>query len=110
MKMMVNPQRGKFAATNYKVIEQFGNKYSHIVCKLETGRTHQIRVHMTSLGHPLLGDTVYGPKKDPFQLTGQTLHAGVLGFNHPITGEYMEFFAGRPDYFNELIEKFRNQF
>lgn len=110
MKMMVNPLRGKYAATNYRVLEQFGTKYSHIVCQLETGRTHQIRVHMTSLGHPLLGDTVYGPKKDPFQLTGQTLHAGVLGFRHPTTGEYMEFSSELPEYFKELMQKFRNQF
>ena len=110
MKMMVNPSKGKYAATNYCVKEQFGTKYSHIVCQLETGRTHQIRVHMTSLGHPLLGDTVYGPKKDPFQLTGQTLHAGVLGFKHPTTGEYMEFSSELPEYFCELMQKFRNQF
>ena len=110
MKMMVNPSHGKYAATKYRVKKQFGNKYSHIVCELETGRTHQIRVHMTSLGHPLLGDTVYGPKKDPFQLTGQSLHAGVLGFEHPTTKEYMEFASELPDYFCELIQKFRNQF
>lgn len=110
MKMMVNPSKGKYAATNYLVKEMFGTKYSHIVCQLETGRTHQIRVHMTSLGHPLLGDTVYGPKKDPFQLTGQTLHAGVLGFVHPTTGKYMEFSSDLPMYFQELIQKFRNQY
>lgn len=110
MKMMVHSSKGKYAATNYHVKEQFGNKYSHISCQLETGRTHQIRVHMTSLGHPLLGDTVYGPKKDPFQLTGQTLHAGVLGFNHPISGEYLEFSAELPTYFVELMQKFRHQF
>ena len=110
MKMMVNPVKGKYAATNYRVMEMFGNKYSHIVCQLETGRTHQIRVHMTSLGHPLLGDTVYGPKKDPFQLTGQSLHAGVLGFIHPTTGKYMEFSSDLPAYFQDLIQKFRNQY
>lgn len=107
MKMMVNPTRGKYAATNYRVVEQFGSRYSHIVCQLETGRTHQIRVHMSNMGHPLLGDTIYGHKKDPFQLTGQALHAGVLGFVHPTTGEYMEFSAELPTYFTELMKKLR---
>lgn len=107
MKMMVNPNKGKYAATNYRVVEQFGSRYSHIICQLETGRTHQIRVHMSNIGHPLLGDTVYGHKKDPFQLTGQALHAGVLGFQHPTSGKYMEFSAGLPAYFTELIEKLR---
>lgn len=107
MKMMVNPVRGKYAATNYRVVEQFGSRYTHIICQLETGRTHQIRVHMSNMGHPLLGDTIYGHKKDPFQLTGQALHAGVLGFIHPSTGEYMEFFAELPQYFTELMEKLR---
>lgn len=107
MKMAVNPVKGKFAATNYRVLEQFGTKYSHIACRLETGRTHQIRVHMSSIGHPLLGDTMYGPKKDPFHLTGQTLHAGVLGFIHPTKGEYMEFSSELPEYFTELIRKLR---
>ncbi len=107
LKMMVNPARGKYAATNYRVLEQFGSRYSHIVCTLETGRTHQIRVHMSHVGHPLLGDTTYGHKKDPFQLNGQALHAGVLGFMHPVTGEYMEFSAELPTYFTELIEKLR---
>jgi len=110
MKMMVNDSKGKHAVTNYTVLEQFGNKYSHIVCELETGRTHQIRVHMSHLGHPLLGDTVYGQKKDPFHLTGQTLHAGVLGFVHPSTGKYMEFSSELPTYFTELMDKFRNQY
>lgn len=110
MKMMVSDSKGKHAITNYTVLEQFGNKYSHIVCQLETGRTHQIRVHMAHTGHPLLGDTIYGQKKDPFQLTGQTLHAGVLGFVHPSTGEYMEFSSEVPVYFSDLINKFRNQF
>lgn len=110
MKMMVSESKGKHAITNYTVLEQFGNKYAHIVCQLETGRTHQIRVHMSHIGHPLLGDTIYGPKKDSFQLTGQTLHAGVLGFIHPSTGEYMEFSSEVPTYFTELMNKFRKQY
>ncbi|MFQ9511135.1 MAG: RluA family pseudouridine synthase [Lachnospiraceae bacterium] len=105
-KMAINERNGKEAVTHYKVIERFG-KYTWISCQLETGRTHQIRVHMSSIGHPLLGDTVYGPSKSPFHLQGQTLHAYVLGFVHPRTGEYMEFQADLPDYFKNLIEKLR---
>ena len=80
-----------------------------IECRLETGRTHQIRVHMASIGHPLLGDEVYGPARQPFSLEGQTLHAGVLGFIHPRTGEYVEFSAPLPAYFEELLEKLRKK-
>ena len=83
---------GKHAVTHWKVLRRFG--YVTLVeCRLETGRTHQIRVHMASIGHPLLGDEVYGPARQPFSLEGQTLHAGVLGFIHPRTGEYVEFSA-----------------
>ena len=106
-KMAINHKNGKPAATNYKVIENFGTKYAHIECSLETGRTHQIRVHMASIHHPLLGDAVYGPSKDQFHLEGQALHARVLGFLHPSTNEYMEFEAPLPDYFIELEEKLR---
>ena len=105
-KMAINSKNGKPAVTHYKVLERFG-QYTYIECRLETGRTHQIRVHMTSIGHPLLGDTVYGSSKNPFHLQGQTLHAMVLGFVHPVTGEYMEFTAPLPDYFLKLLEKLR---
>lgn len=106
-KMAVNHKNGKNAVTNYKVIENLSNKYSYIECALETGRTHQIRVHMSSIHHPLLGDVVYGPSKDPFHLVGQALHAGILGFIHPSTREYVEFHAPLPEYFTELLDKLR---
>lgn len=101
-KMCINHQNGKHAVTHYKVLKRF-DKFTHIECRLETGRTHQIRVHMASLGHPLLGDTVYGPAKSPYKLQGQTLHAGILGFIHPRTGEYMEYSAPLPEYFERLL-------
>lgn len=106
-KMAVNYKNGKPAVTNYKVLEVLKNRYSYIECRLETGRTHQIRVHMADIHHPLLGDTVYGPAKDPFGLKGQTLHAKKLGFLHPTTNQYMEFEAPMPDYFKELLAKLR---
>ena len=105
-KMAINERNGKPAVTHYTVLERFGN-YTLIECKLETGRTHQIRVHMTSIGHPLVGDEVYGPAKCPFKLQGQSLHAMVLGFVHPRTGEYMEFSADLPEYFEDLLRKLR---
>ena len=106
-KMAINEKNGKPAITHYKVLERFGN-YTYIECQLETGRTHQIRVHMASIGHPLLGDAVYGPKKCPVKnLQGQTLHAMVLGFIHPRTGAYMEFEAPLPEYFSNLLLQFR---
>lgn len=105
-KMGINRKNGKNAVTHIRVLERFGN-YTYIECSLETGRTHQIRVHMASIGHPLLGDTVYGPKKDSFHLQGQALHAMTLGFIHPGTGEYVEFSAPLPDYFNKLLQKLR---
>ena len=107
-KMAINERNGKPAVTHYTVLERFGN-YTLIECVLETGRTHQIRVHMTSIGHPLVGDEVYGPAKCPFKgLQGQCLHAMVLGFVHPRTGEYMEFSAELPEYFVTLLKKLRN--
>ncbi|MBO5158848.1 MAG: RluA family pseudouridine synthase [Lachnospiraceae bacterium] len=105
-KMAINEKNGKPAVTHYTVLERFGN-YTLIECVLETGRTHQIRVHMSSIGHPLVGDEVYGPAKCPFKLQGQCLHAMVLGFVHPRTGEYMEFSADLPEYFEELLKKLR---
>lgn len=103
-KMAVNEKNGKEAVTHYKVIQRF-EKFTYIECRLETGRTHQIRVHMSHIHHPLLGDTVYGPSRCPFKLQGQTLHAMVLGFLHPRTGEYMEFTAPLPEYFEQLLKR-----
>ena len=104
--MSIDPN-GRRAVTHYKVIEELSNNFSLIECILETGRTHQIRVHMASINHPLLGDEVYGPKNKPFKTEGQVLHAGVLGFEHPITGEYMEFKAELPEYFTKILERLR---
>ena len=104
-KMAVNRNNGKRAVTHYRVLARFRG-YTYIECRLETGRTHQIRVHMASIGHPLLGDTVYGPAKQAYpSLEGQTLHAMVIGFVHPTTGAYMEFEAPLPTYFAELLQK-----
>ena len=105
-KMTVTYKNSKNAVTNYRVLEEL-NGYSYISCVLETGRTHQIRVHMTHLGHPLVGDDVYGPKKVISALNGQCLHAKTLGFIHPISGEYMEFDSELPEYFTEFLNKNR---
>ena len=104
-RMGVVPE-GRPAVTHYKVLERFGD-ISYIECRLETGRTHQIRVHMSYIHHPLLGDEVYGRSKDPYKGQGQFLHAAVLGFVHPRTGEYMEFEAELPDYFKECLCRLR---
>ncbi|MDF2472970.1 MAG: pseudouridine synthase, RluA family [Anaerocolumna sp.] len=106
-KMSINIKNGKNAVTHYTVFENLNNKYAHIECSLETGRTHQIRVHMASIHHPLLGDTIYGSEKDPFHLEGQALHARVLGFIHPTSKKYVEFEAPLPEYFKQLIVKLR---
>ena len=107
-KMAINHKNGKQAVTHYKVLERFG-QYTYIQCELETGRTHQIRVHMASIGHPLVGDPVYGPAKQPFKTDGQMLHAKVFGFIHPSTNEYMEFETDLPEYFQLILEKLRNK-
>ena len=105
-KMAIVQQNGKPAITHYRVLERFGD-FTYVECQLETGRTHQIRVHMASKGHPLLGDEVYGPSKCPFKLQGQCLHAMILGFKHPITGKYVEFEAPLPEYFTHLLQNLR---
>ena len=102
-KMAINEKNGKDAITHYRLLKRFKD-YSYMEFKLETGRTHQIRVHMASIGHPLLGDVLYGPKKCPYKLQGQTLHAAVIGFVHPTSGEYLEVEAPLPDYFKYLLE------
>ncbi len=103
-KMAVNYKNGKSAVTHYHILETF-QKYTYLECQLETGRTHQIRVHMSHMGHPILGDEVYGPSKCPISnLEGQTLHAEMIGFLHPKTGKYMEFHAPLPDYFVRLLQ------
>ena len=106
-KKMAIVQGGREAVTHYSVLERFG-RYTLIECVLETGRTHQIRVHMASLGHSIVGDKVYGVKKERFNLNGQLLHARTIGFVHPKTGEMMEFSAPLPDYFEAVLEKLRN--
>lgn len=107
-KMAINERNGKPAITHYKVLERF-EKYTYIECQLETGRTHQIRVHMTSIGHPLLGDEVYGNAKCPFKLEGQTLHAMTIGFIHPSTNQYVEYEAPLPEYFERLLQILRSK-
>lgn len=104
LKMTVTQMNSKEAVTHYKVIQRFGS-FTYIECRLETGRTHQIRVHMAHINHPLLGDAVYGPKKKVMGVETQMLHAKVLGFNHPRTGEYMEFDSPLPAEFTAILKK-----
>jgi len=107
-KMAVNTKNGRKAITHFRVLERFRD-CTYIELRLETGRTHQIRVHMSYIGHPLVGDAVYGSKKQKYDVDGQALHAKVLGFVHPRTGEYMEFEADIPEYFKKLLEELRNR-
>ncbi|MCR5228145.1 MAG: RluA family pseudouridine synthase [Eubacterium sp.] len=102
-KRMVIDMDGRRAVTHIFLQENLKDNYAFVKCKLETGRTHQIRVHLTSINHPLLGDPVYGPKSCPFNLKGQVLHAGTLGFIHPRTKEYLEFTSDLPEYFTKLL-------
>lgn len=106
-RMAVDNQNGRNAVTHYKVLENLKNNFSLIECRLETGRTHQIRVHMASINHPLLGDTLYGPKTKLFHTEGQLLHAGTLGFTHPITEKYMEFHSELPEEFKRILKLLR---
>lgn len=103
--MSVNYKNGRDATTHYKVIKKLKNGFTHVELRLETGRTHQIRVHMTKLGHPLLGDTLYGPKNSPFNLPGQMLHAKTLGFIHPRTEAYVSFTAEAPEIFQKALSR-----
>lgn len=104
-KMAAGVKNGRDAVTEVRVLQEL-REYTYIECTLHTGRTHQIRVHMASVGHPVLGDEVYGPKKCPVKgLQGQTLHAYLIGFIHPKTGAYMEFTAPLPEYFQDLLKK-----
>ena len=107
-KRMAVRSDGKRAVTHCKVLRRYG-KYTYVECRLETGRTHQIRVHMAYVHHPLLGDEVYaGRRKSPFSTQGQCLHAGILGFVHPRTGEYIETTAPLPQYFEDILSKLDN--
>lgn len=107
-KMCVTEKNSKNAVTHYKVLDEWGGAFSHLHLSLETGRTHQIRVHMAYLGHPVLGDTVYG-KSYP-GLTGQCLHAKKIGFIHPVSGSYLEFDSQLPEYFQNIISKLNRQY
>ena len=106
-KMCVTEKNSKNAVTHYQVLERYKG-YTYVLCRLETGRTHQIRVHMAYLGHPVAGDPVYGVKNEKVNFEGQCLHAGKIGFIHPVTGKYMEFTADLPAYFQDFLTKLKN--
>lgn len=106
LRMAVTERNGKKAITHYKVLERFG-RFTYIEATLKTGRTHQIRVHMAHINHPLLGDELYGPKKSPIKTNGQVLHAKTLGFQHPSSGEFIEFDSPLPEDFCEILNKLR---
>ena len=107
--MCVTYENSKDAVTHYEVIQNYG-EFTHLKCILETGRTHQIRVHMASIGHPVAGDDVYGPKKIITKLNGQCLHAKVIGFVHPRSGKYMEFNSELPEYFKNFLNEIKNKY
>lgn len=104
-KMSIVYDNGREAITHYKLIKNLKQNFAYVECKLETGRKHQIRVHMSSISHPILGDNKYGPSNKKFKLDGQVLHARIIGFEHPSYKKYMEFEAPLPDYFVKLINK-----
>lgn len=106
-KMTVTDKNSREAVTNFRVLERYG-RYTFVECILETGRTHQIRVHMSKNGHPIVGDKTYGVKKEEFNLAGQLLHAYKVGFIHPVSGEYMEFVSELPDYYMNVLDRLRN--
>ena len=106
-KMTITDKNSREAVTNFRVLERYG-RYTFVECILETGRTHQIRVHMSKNGHPIVGDKTYGVKREEFNLTGQLLHAYKVGFIHPVSGEYMEFVSELPDYYMNVLDRLRN--
>ncbi len=108
LRQAVTDRNSKRAVTHYRVLERLG-QFTYLEARLETGRTHQIRVHMAYIKHPLLGDFVYGPAKNPYGAEGQMLHAKVLGFLHPRSGTYMEFESDLPDDFQKILDKLRRR-
>lgn len=106
LRQAVTQTNSKRAVTHYRVLERLG-AFTYIEARLETGRTHQIRVHMAHIRHPLLGDPLYGPAKNPFGIKGQLLHARLLGFQHPATGKYMEFESEPPEEFRQVLDKLK---